>query len=251
MWSRRPALCKEIVAAVAAAGMLIATGASAAEQPQAAASQGAQPEKLRITVPEGVRIPAYVETTVGSYTLAWARAVGMRALYQNETSLAPSEREAMRSTITQFFATRFDPSAKGVSDPLANQRLEYSDRKPSPQWYANLANWRTWPDYTDRERLIIEFTRRFAFDSKQLNADDAFWDRMHKHYSDREIVDMSNMVAKWTAAFLSAEVLGLRVVRASTPPAPAGPNSVGAITKTMLDAVESRADRTVRMQHVK
>ena len=65
----------------------------------------------------------------------------------------------------------------------------------SEELYARVAEWRTYPDYTDAERVAIEYTEKFAIDHKRL--DDAFFTRMREHFSDEEILEISVCVGNW------------------------------------------------------
>jgi alkylhydroperoxidase family enzyme len=49
----------------------------------------------------------------------------------------------------------------------------------------------------ERERLAAEFAERYVSD--HLSMDDAFWDRLHAHFSDEELVDLALCVASWLA----------------------------------------------------
>ena len=61
--------------------------------------------------------------------------------------------------------------------------------------YQNVSAWQTYPDYSDAERIAIEYTEKFAIDHKKL--DDAFFDRMREHFSDEEILEISVCVGNW------------------------------------------------------
>ena len=61
--------------------------------------------------------------------------------------------------------------------------------------YENVAAWQTYPDYSDAERVAIEYAEKFAIDHKAL--DDAFFARMRKQFSDEEIVEISVCVGTW------------------------------------------------------
>ncbi len=65
----------------------------------------------------------------------------------------------------------------------------------SEELYAHVAQWQTYPDYTDAERVAIEYTEKFATDHKKL--DDEFFARMRKHFSDEEILEISVCVGNW------------------------------------------------------
>ncbi len=61
--------------------------------------------------------------------------------------------------------------------------------------YANVSAWATHPDYSDADRIGIEFAEKFALDHKAL--DDGFFDRMREHFSDEEIMEISICVGTW------------------------------------------------------
>lgn len=63
--------------------------------------------------------------------------------------------------------------------------------------YTHAADWRTWPGYTDQERLAAEFAHRFATDHTGLRADDEFWVRLRKQFSDELIADLTMSCAMW------------------------------------------------------
>ncbi len=65
----------------------------------------------------------------------------------------------------------------------------------SEDLYQNVSAWRTYPDYSDAERVAIEYAEKFAIDHKSL--DDSFFARMREHYSDEEIVEIAVCVGNW------------------------------------------------------
>ncbi len=48
-----------------------------------------------------------------------------------------------------------------------------------------------------RERLSAEFAERYSTD--HLGMDNVFWDRLHRHFSDDELVDLALCVGSWLA----------------------------------------------------
>jgi alkylhydroperoxidase family enzyme len=112
------------------------------------------------------------------------------AVYQRST-LGLREFEAARVRIAHIndcavcrgWRTARDVPARG-DDPDAVSE-DFYDHVLDPQW----------DGYSDRERLAIEFAERFCVD--HLSMDDGFWDRLHGHYSDEEIVDLAICVASW------------------------------------------------------
>jgi alkylhydroperoxidase family enzyme len=63
--------------------------------------------------------------------------------------------------------------------------------------YEHVLEWRTWPGYTERERLAAEFAERIALDHMAMKHDDDFWARLHGAYADEEIVDLGICCALW------------------------------------------------------
>ena len=59
----------------------------------------------------------------------------------------------------------------------------------------------------EREELSAEFATRFATD--HLAMDDALWDRLHRAYSDDELVDLGLSVAAWMALGRVNQVFGV------------------------------------------
>ena len=65
----------------------------------------------------------------------------------------------------------------------------------SEELYANVADWRTYPGYSDAERIAIEYAEKFALD--HLSLDDAFFARMRRFYTDGQIMDIAVCVGTW------------------------------------------------------
>ncbi len=110
-------------------------------------------------------------------------AAGMGALSEavyGNTRLALREREAARWTIALIndCAVCRDTRAKGAADHRVDELF-----------YAQVENWRTDKELSERERLAAEFAQRFALD--HLAMDDAFWDRLRSTFGDDEIADLT------------------------------------------------------------
>jgi alkylhydroperoxidase family enzyme len=73
--------------------------------------------------------------------------------------------------------------------------------------FANVGEWRTYPGYSERERLAVEYAERFALD--HTNLDDDFFDRLHAVYTDAEILDLTVCIGGWLALGRTLHVLGL------------------------------------------
>ena len=63
--------------------------------------------------------------------------------------------------------------------------------------YEHAGDWRTWPGFTEQERLAAEFAHRFATDHIGLRDDDAFWTRCRDHFSDELLADLTLSCAMW------------------------------------------------------
>lgn len=83
------------------------------------------------------------------------------------------------------------------------------DPVPDELFYAEIENWRVWDGFTARERLIIEYADRLGSAPKTVKHDDAFWEQMHAHFSDAEIVDMTFCIGAWMALGRLTHVLDL------------------------------------------
>jgi len=110
--------------------------------------------------------------------------------------LDPTEREAARMRIAELnaceaCATFRAPSVveAGVDDDV----------------YAHVSEWRTWPGYTDRQRLAIEYAERFATDHRAV--DDEQFARLRMAFTDAEILDLTLCCAVFVGLGRTLEVL--------------------------------------------
>jgi AhpD family alkylhydroperoxidase len=121
----------------------------------------------------------------------------IRGAYQ-DSILPPNERELARMRIAQL-----------------NECVACSDfRAPSvrdagiaPELYENVAAYATYPGYTPRQRLAIEYAERFANDHASI--DDAFFGQLRDVFSDEEILDLTLCVAVFLSLGRSLTVLGV------------------------------------------
>lgn len=63
--------------------------------------------------------------------------------------------------------------------------------------YSHAAQWRTWPGYSEQERLAAEFAHRFATAHTELRDDEGFWQRCREHFSDELLADLALSCAMW------------------------------------------------------
>jgi len=63
--------------------------------------------------------------------------------------------------------------------------------------YEHSQQWRTWPGYSDQERLAAEFAHRFATEHTALRDDEDFWTRCGEHFSEELLADLALSCALW------------------------------------------------------
>lgn len=68
---------------------------------------------------------------------------------------------------------------------------------PSDDDYANVANWSTWPGFSNAERVAVSFAELFATD--HLALDDTWFAAARSHFSDEQLHAMAIMVSSWVA----------------------------------------------------
>ena len=73
--------------------------------------------------------------------------------------------------------------------------------------FANVMEYRTYPGYSERERLAVEYAERFALAHTEI--DDAFFARLHAEYTDAEILDLTVCIGAWLALGRTMNVLGI------------------------------------------
>ncbi|GAB7144728.1 carboxymuconolactone decarboxylase family protein [Mycobacterium riyadhense] len=82
----------------------------------------------------------------------------------------------------------------------ANTRFADADAGDSDipeELYEHAAEWRTWPGYSEQERLAAEFAHRFATEHTMLRDDEDFWRRCSEHFSDELLADLALSCALW------------------------------------------------------
>ncbi len=112
------------------------------------------------------------------------------------SALPADEREVARMRIAQLnsceaCSTFRAPSVAGVDRDL----------------YEHVEEWSTWPRYTARQRLAIEFAERFAADHRSI--DDEMFSRLRASFADDEILDLTLCCAVFVGLGRTLEVLGI------------------------------------------
>lgn len=138
-----------------------------------------------------------------------------------DTALSLREFEAGRRRIAdingcmvcrQFRAGRDAETAFSEGGQRPDKLVVDNGPAPDEAFYEAIADWRNSDLFSDRERLVIEFSERFAEEPKSLATDEEFWERARRLMGDKEIVDLSHCVAAWIAGGRIAHVLGLDTV---------------------------------------
>ncbi|WP_030172958.1 carboxymuconolactone decarboxylase family protein [Spirillospora albida] len=113
------------------------------------------------------------------------------------TTLGLREFEAARLRVAQINGCLF----------CLDWRTDRDGEKVEETFAAAVTEWRTTDAFDDRTRLAAEYAERYALDHHGL--DDAFWERMGEHYTQREIVELSMCLGSWLAFGRLNHVLGL------------------------------------------
>jgi AhpD family alkylhydroperoxidase len=121
----------------------------------------------------------------------------IRGAYQ-ESIIPAEERELARMRIAQI------NDCVACSDFRAPSVLEAGI---TPELYENVAAYATYPGYTPRQRIAIEFAERFATDHASL--DGPFFGRLRGLFTDDEILDLTLCVAVFLGLGRSLTVLGV------------------------------------------
>jgi AhpD family alkylhydroperoxidase len=112
--------------------------------------------------------------------------------------LSADEREVARMRVAQFNDCSACSTARAQS---------MVDAGVTEDAYGHVDEWRTWPGYTERQRLAIEYAERFTVD--HLAIEDEFFDRLHAQYSDEEILDLTLCLAIWLGLGRALSVLDI------------------------------------------
>ncbi|WP_067548617.1 carboxymuconolactone decarboxylase family protein [Nocardia crassostreae] len=151
-----------------------------------------------IDIPEGKDPIGYVwgEMVPG---IGVAAANFSLAVYSH-TTLGLREFEAARLRIAQINGCLF----------CLDWRTDRNGEKVEESFADDVTEWRTTEAFDDRTRLAAEHAERYALDHHNL--DDEFFERMLKHYSQAELVELSMCLGSWLAFGRLNHVLGLDAV---------------------------------------
>ncbi|SPM36643.1 Alkylhydroperoxidase family enzyme, contains CxxC motif [Mycobacterium rhizamassiliense] len=63
--------------------------------------------------------------------------------------------------------------------------------------YEHALEWRSWPGFSEQERLAAEFAHRFGTEHTKLRDDEDFWSRVNEHFSEELLADLAMSCALW------------------------------------------------------
>lgn len=146
----------------------------------------------RVTVPPDKDPLVFVWTELA--TPLTSAAGGYSSAVYERSSLSLREFEAARITVARInqcaicigWRTARDVPGRSV-DP---------DEIPE-SFYEEVGLQRNWEGLSERELLAAEFAERYATD--HLGMDEALWGRLHRVFTDDELVDLALCVASWLA----------------------------------------------------
>jgi alkylhydroperoxidase family enzyme len=150
-----------------------------------------------IEVPEGKADPE-----VRVWALRPEMGIGAGALSHaiyDESIVPVRERELARMRIAQINGCVICQQWR--STPGAQGAVSEDD-------YDHVLDWRSHPEYSERERLAIEYAERFALDHHSIDGD--FYARLRAAtFTDAEILDLTVCIGGWLALGRTLHVLGL------------------------------------------
>lgn len=73
--------------------------------------------------------------------------------------------------------------------------------------YRSVADWRTRGEYTEAEKLAIEFAERYCLDHRAMDGE--FFDRLRQCFADAEILDLATCCAMFLGIGRLLAVLGV------------------------------------------
>ncbi len=175
----------------------------------------------RIHVPDGDESTPFARLAHGPAADIVAAGFNFSAVTYARSKLTLREFEGARARTAEINGCRICRtwrSARDVPLLLASRGIDAADsivsRGPEPEeaFYLSVAEWRTSPLYSPRERIAIEFAEGMGLDPQGLAADEDFWERAKALFSDEEIVDLSFCVACWMGLGRVGHVLGTDTV---------------------------------------
>ena len=147
----------------------------------------------RITLPEGEDPVDVLTTKVGSPQLNARMVNGWAVQYSpGDTTLSLREREVARTVYSHLLGC-----AKCQATRLARDIPAFAGIDVPEELYENIFAPASWPGYSERERLIVEISERYAENYRDMIDDEPLWTRLKANFSDVELVDIFLLLATW------------------------------------------------------
>lgn len=138
-----------------------------------------------------IKLPGDGDELLGLWSLnppLSAAAANLSAAVYDAEAIDLRTRELMRMRVAQINRCAVCLETR-IGDPDA--------AVPDDDDYGNVANWQTWPGFSEAERVAVSFAELFATD--HLSLDDAWFATARNHFSDEQMHAMAIMVGTWLA----------------------------------------------------
>ena len=137
-----------------------------------------------------IEIPADRDPMIFLWTERAPALSGAAAKFSNtayySSTLSPREFEVVRMRIAQINGCRVCQSFRAERDVVDR----FDEESVPEELYEHVGD-PSWSGFTERERLAMEFTERFATDHLSMDGDTDFWARLHAHFTDDELVELA------------------------------------------------------------
>ena len=150
----------------------------------------------RISFPER-GMGEHVDWTLLRPQMAMGMGALSEAVYGN-SKLAIREREAARWTIALI---------NHCAVCQGTRAADGAEHGADEGFYAEVADWRSSTQLSEREKLAADFAQHFALD--HLAMDDEFWARMHGAFADDELADLTICCGMWLGMGRAMAVVGV------------------------------------------
>ena len=139
----------------------------------------------RIAIPDG-ELPERYRLFALQPAMGKALAGLSQAIYE-KSILGLRVREAVRMRIAQINQCQICLSYRFPEQAEAFAALDINE-----YFYAAVAGWQHSAVFDEQEAIAIEYAERFA--TNHLSLDEAFFKRLHAHFSDAEIFDLTAVI---------------------------------------------------------
>jgi alkylhydroperoxidase family enzyme len=150
---------------------------------------------VRIDVPEGEHPTLWATRKLGSPRLIAARDDLFDAVYFPNSPLTPRERELIRMRFVYEASCNLCGETRAARDMPG-----FADEEIPEDLYEHILEYRTYPAFTERERLLLQFSERYWSDYRELCFDDEFWATFSANFSDVELADLCLLVGHWDSS---------------------------------------------------